>query len=50
MNGTGARIAAFVGGLAIVFGAAFGVGHAIGPWDEPVPSHDMPANHEMQVK
>ncbi|GEE01714.1 hypothetical protein nbrc107696_21600 [Gordonia spumicola] len=36
----GVRIAAFVAGLATVFGIAFGVGTAVGPWsDEPTDGH-----------
>ncbi|MFW0794324.1 hypothetical protein AAFP30_10975 [Gordonia sp. CPCC 205515] len=27
------RIAGFAVGLAAVFGIAFGIGHAVGPWD-----------------
>ncbi|WP_169515225.1 hypothetical protein [Gordonia shandongensis] len=29
------RIAAFTAAAVVVFGAAFGVGRAVGPWDEP---------------
>ncbi|WP_143965872.1 hypothetical protein [Gordonia zhaorongruii] len=36
----GVRIAAFVTGLAAVFGLLFGVGRAVGPWDsDPAPAH-----------
>lgn len=55
LNSTGVRIGAFVAGLAVVFGAAFGIGQAVGPWDQPdapaheMPSHDMPAHNEKQV-
>ncbi|GAA4752071.1 hypothetical protein MUG78_05375 [Gordonia alkaliphila] len=35
-----ARIGAFVAGLLAVFGIAFGVGVAVGPWDvDTAPSH-----------
>ncbi len=35
-----ARIGLFVAGLAVIFGAAFGIGAAIGPWDlDTAPSH-----------
>lgn len=36
------RISAFAAGLAVVFGALFGVGRAVGPWDvEQTPTHQM---------
>ena len=36
------RISAFAAGLAVVFGALFGVGRAVGPWDvDPAPAHHM---------
>ncbi|WOC12062.1 hypothetical protein [Gordonia sp. MP11Mi] len=42
----GVRIAAFVAGLAAVFGLAFGIGHAVGPWDtDPTPGHTPTMTH-----
>ncbi len=39
----GARLAAFGVALALVFGAGFGIGRAVGPWDRggpaPAPDH-----------
>lgn len=38
-----ARIGLFGAGLAVVFGAAFGIGRAVGPWDvDTAPSHSDP--------
>lgn len=44
-----ARIGAFVAGLVVAFGAAFGIGAAVGPWDEnPAPTHgtSTEVNHD----
>jgi len=38
----GLRIGAFVAGLVVVFGAAFGIGRAVGPWDAGRPASPMP--------
>ncbi|MGB6040550.1 MAG: hypothetical protein WBG39_11935 [Gordonia sp. (in: high G+C Gram-positive bacteria)] len=44
-----ARIVAFAAGLAIVFGAAFGVGKAVGPWDnDQQPSHSQMVDHQEE--
>lgn len=44
----GVRIAAFAAGLAVVFGAMFGVGRAVGPWDTaPQPSHGTQMQHDQ---
>lgn len=43
----GFRIAAFVVGLAAVFGLAFGIGRTLGPWDvDPAPEHASTVNHD----
>lgn len=35
------RISVFVAGLCVVFGAAFGIGRAVGPWDvDTAPAHE----------
>ena len=43
------RIAAFVAGLAVVFGALFGVGRAVGPWEttDPQPAHGTLTHHDQ---
>ena len=45
MTAPAARIGVFVAGLLAVFGIAFGVGSAVGPWDvDPAPSHSVQHN------
>ncbi|WP_175284100.1 hypothetical protein [Gordonia neofelifaecis] len=45
----GVRIAAFAAGLAVVFGATFGIGRAVGPWDtDPQPSHGTVMQHDQE--
>ena len=47
----GVRIAAFAVGLAAVFGVAFGIGVAVGPWDEaPAPSHGTTVQHGADME
>lgn len=40
-----ARIAGFVAALAVVFAIAFGIGHAVGPWDIPSAPHHQVHEH-----
>lgn len=45
----GVRIAAFAAGLAVIFGTAFGIGAAVGPWDDaPAPSHSPVMQHDQE--
>lgn len=47
-----ARIGAFVAGLLAVFGIAFGIGAAVGPWDvDTAPAHSthQPGNPQQDV-
>lgn len=42
------RIAAFAAGLAVIFGVMFGVGQAVGPWDQdPQPTHGHSTEHDQ---
>ena len=43
----GARLGAFVAGLAVVFVAAFGLGRAIGPVGPSAPDPDPHGTHEV---
>jgi hypothetical protein len=43
MTGTGLRVAAFVGGLVLAFGAAFAVGNAVTPLDRGTATHGTDA-------